>query len=78
MGSNAWLVTCRASTASWSLNFNGGEGAARVSYKDVFLQAEQEYSRYDFEAANTDKLFSDFNSAEAECGRLLEFGRRRR
>ena len=56
------------------LNFNGGEGAARVSYKDVFLQAEQEYSRYDFEAANTDKLFSDFNSAEAECGRLLEFG----
>jgi len=56
------------------LNFNGGEGAARVSYKDVFLQAEQEYSRYDFEAANTDKLFSDFYSAEAECGRLLEFG----
>ncbi len=56
------------------LNFNGGEGAARVSYKDVFLQAEQEYSRHNFEAANTDKLFSDFNSAEAECARLLEFG----
>ena len=56
------------------LNFNGGDGAARVSYKDVFLQAEQEYSRYNFEAANTDKLFSDFGAAEAECRRLLDIG----
>ena len=56
------------------LNFNGGEGAARVSYKDVFLQAEQEYSRYNFEAANTEKLFADFSAAEAECRRLLELG----
>ena len=56
------------------LNFNGGDGVARVSYKDVFLQAEQEYSRYNFEAANTDKLFSDFGAAEAECRRLLDIG----
>ncbi|MGA8172606.1 MAG: glycine--tRNA ligase subunit alpha [Methylocystis sp.] len=56
------------------LNFNGGEGAARVNYKDVFLQAEQEYSRYNFEAANTEKLFSDFAAAEGECRRLLDLG----
>jgi glycyl-tRNA synthetase alpha chain len=56
------------------LNFNGGEGDRGVSYADVFLQAEQEYSRHNFEAANTDKLFADFTAAEAECKRLLELG----
>ena len=38
----------------YDLNFNGGEGADKVTYGDVFLQAEQEYSRHNFEAANTD------------------------
>jgi glycyl-tRNA synthetase alpha chain len=56
------------------LNFNGGEGAERVSYGDVFLQAEKEYSRYNFEGANTDKLFADFGAAESECKRLLDLG----
>ena len=35
----------------YDLNFNGGEGADKVTYGDVFLQAEQEYSRHNFEAA---------------------------
>ncbi len=56
------------------LNFNGGQGGARVSYGDVFLQAEQEYSRYNFEFADTDKLFANFGAAESECKRLLELG----
>ena len=56
------------------LNFNGRDGADRVSYADVFLQAEQEYSRHNFEYADTQKLFSDFNAAESECRRLLEIG----
>jgi len=30
----------------YDLNFNGGEGEDKVTYGDVFLQAEQEYSRY--------------------------------
>src|ERR1700687_2698406 len=33
----------------YDLNFNGGIGAERVAYRDVFLQAEQEYSRHNFE-----------------------------
>ncbi len=37
----------------YDLNFNGGEGKDKVTYGDVFLQAEQEYSRYNFEAADT-------------------------
>ncbi len=46
----------------------------RISYGDVFLQAEQEYSRHNFEAANVDALFRHFQDAEAECKALLAFG----
>ena len=58
----------------YDLNFNGGEGASRVSYGDVFLQAEQEYSRFNFEHANTDILLQHFKDAEAECQALLAAG----
>jgi glycyl-tRNA synthetase alpha chain len=37
----------------YDLNFNGREGADKVTYGDVFLQAEEEYSRHNFEAADT-------------------------
>ena len=56
------------------LNFNGREDDEKITYGDVFLQAEQEYSRHNFEAADTEKLFADFKDAEAECRRLLAFG----
>ncbi|HXY58869.1 MAG TPA: glycine--tRNA ligase subunit alpha [Methylocystis sp.] len=60
--------------AIMDLSFNGGEGAERVTYGDVFLQAEREYSRYNFEVADTEKLFAAFGAAEAECRRLLDAG----
>ena len=37
----------------------------KVTYGDVFLQAEQEYSRHNFEYADTDMLFEQFRMAEA-------------
>jgi glycyl-tRNA synthetase alpha chain len=58
----------------YALNFNGREGAEKVTYGDVFLQAEQEYSRHNFEYANTEKLFRHFDDAEAECLALLAAG----
>ncbi len=58
----------------FDLNFNGREGAEKVSYGDVFLQAEQEYSRYNFEAADTEMLFRHFKDAEEECKRILAIG----
>jgi glycyl-tRNA synthetase alpha chain len=58
----------------YGLNFNGREGDERTTYGDVFLQAEQEYSRYNFEFANTEKLFRHFRDAEEECKALLEAG----
>jgi glycyl-tRNA synthetase alpha chain len=56
----------------FDLNFNGRDGARRVTYGDIFRQAEQEYSRYNFEAADTEMLFRHFKDAEDECGRLLK------
>ena len=60
----------------YDLNFNGLEGADRISYGDVFLQAEQEYSRHNFEYADTGLLFQHFKDAEAECKALLAAGDR--
>jgi glycyl-tRNA synthetase alpha chain len=58
----------------YDLNFNGLEGEDRISYGDVFLQAEQEFSRHNFEHADTAMLFRHFSDAEAECRALLEAG----
>jgi len=43
-----------------------------VKYKEVFFQAEKEFSAYNFEHANTETLLKTFNFAEAECKALLE------
>ncbi len=58
----------------YDLNFNGREGEEKISYGDVFLQAEQEYSRHNFEFANTEMLHRHFIDAEKECQALLAAG----
>src|SRR5690554_3276795 len=45
------------------------------SYGDVFLQAEREFSAYNFELADTARLFRHFDDAEAECRQVLEAGK---
>jgi glycyl-tRNA synthetase alpha chain len=40
----------------------------------VFLQAEREYSRHNFEIADTAMLFEQFKMAEAACKKYLESG----
>ncbi|MBP7064331.1 glycine--tRNA ligase subunit alpha [Ferrovibrio sp.] len=54
----------------YDLDFNG----RGVSYGDVFLQAEQEFSAYNFEHADTEQLFRRFNDVEKECIALVEKG----
>ncbi|MDA8870678.1 glycine--tRNA ligase subunit alpha [Rhizobiaceae bacterium] len=56
----------------YDLNFNGGEGENRVSYGEVFQQAEREYSRWNFDVADTPTLLRHFEDAEAECRRILD------
>ena len=54
----------------YDLDFNG-DG---VSYGDVFLQAEKEYSAHNFEHADTEMLLRHFLDAETECQSLLTAG----
>src|SRR4029079_14428389 len=58
----------------FDLDFNGGKGKDKVTYGDVFLQAEREYSRFNFEYADTAILLEHFRDAERECKSLLAKG----
>ena len=51
----------------YELDFNG----AGVTYGDVFLRAEREFSAYNFERADTDVLLRHFADAESECNALI-------
>jgi len=58
----------------YDLDFNGAAGPGRITYGDVFKRAEREFSAYNFEFADTAKLFAHFADAEAECGALIARG----
>jgi len=51
----------------YDLDFN----ATGTKYGDVFLRAEQEFSAFNFEHANTEALFRHFSDAESECQSLI-------
>ncbi len=44
---------------------------AGVSYGDVFLKNEQQFSAYNFEHANTERLFKHFKDVSEECRALV-------
>jgi glycyl-tRNA synthetase alpha chain len=52
----------------YDLDFNG-QG---VTYGDVFLQNEREFSAYNLEYADTEQLLRQFEDAEKECNALLK------
>ncbi len=54
----------------YDLDFNG----AGVTYGDVFLQNEREFSAYNFEHADTALLGEGFQKAQGECRALLDAG----
>ncbi len=49
-------------------------GGRTVTYGEVFHQNEVEQSRYNFEEADVERLFSWFDSCETEAQRLVELG----
>jgi glycyl-tRNA synthetase alpha chain len=51
----------------YDLDWNG----AGVTYGDVFLENEKQFSAYNFEHANTEMLFRHFADAEDECQAAL-------
>jgi len=54
----------------FDIDFNG----RGVRYRDVFLQAEREYSTYNFELADITTLLRHFDDAERACSAILEHG----
>ena len=56
----------------YDLDFNGAKGKENVTYGDVFLESEKQFSAYNFEHADTDILLRHFVDAEAECTALLK------
>ena len=46
--------------------------AVEMTYGDIFLQAEKEYSAHNFEFADTEMLLRHFLDAEKECEALLK------
>lgn len=52
----------------YELDWNG----AGVTYGDVFLEAERQYSTYNFEKADVKTLRRNFDDAETSCATLLE------
>ena len=51
----------------FDLDWNG-----KVNYGELYHQNEYEQSRYNFETANTAKLFDEFNACEIGCKSLTE------
>ena len=56
----------------YDLAFNSAGNNNSVTYGDVFLKNEQEFSKYNFEVADTPALFDGFAKAEAECIRCID------
>ncbi|MEX1148041.1 MAG: glycine--tRNA ligase subunit alpha, partial [Sphingomonadales bacterium] len=54
----------------YDLDWNG----KGVTYGDVYLENERQFSAYNFEHADTDMLLRHFRDAEQECHALLEAG----
>ncbi|WP_448582566.1 glycine--tRNA ligase subunit alpha [Thermaurantiacus sp.] len=45
-----------------------------LTYGEVFLEAERQFSFYNFEKADTEALFEGFRKSAAECRALIEAG----
>ena len=52
--------------------FNSPDAPIPLKYGDIHRQTEQEYSRWNFDIANTETLFQHFKDAEAEAARILD------
>jgi len=51
--------------------FNDPKANIPLKYGDIFKQTEEEYSRWNFDVANTETLFRHFNEAEQSCIEIL-------
>ncbi len=58
----------------YDIVWSRSEDGTVFTYGDVFLENEKEFSAYNFEVADTELLFGEFDRYEAECNRVLAQG----
>ena len=58
----------------YDIVWSRGDDGLIFTYGDVFLENEKQFSAYNFEVADTDFLFGEFDRYEIECNRTLEKG----
>ena len=51
--------------------FNDPDSPTKLKYRDIFFQTEQEYSRWNFDIADTEVLLKNFLDAEKQCVNIL-------
>lgn len=66
------VSTIQGVESNFDIDWNGAEGNRKLTYRDVFLRSEKEFSAYNFDYASTDILFQHFVDAEKECMNLLD------
>ena len=53
------------------LPYNSPNSPRPLKYSDIFLEAEKQYSEWNFRLANTDVIFRHFDDAEKMCQEIL-------
>ncbi len=56
------------------LPYNSPNAHSSLKYSDIFLEAERQYSEWNFSVANTDTIFRHFEDADKMCREILEIG----
>jgi len=52
--------------------YNDPDAPIALTYGDLFRQTEEEYSRFNFDVADTGMLLKNFEEAEKECAAILD------
>ena len=60
--------------AVMDLPYNSPNSQRPLKYADIFLEAEKQYSAWNFSEANTEVIFRHFDDAEKMCKEILGIG----
>ena len=63
-----FILECEA---VMNLPYNSPNSQRPLKYSDVFLEAEKQYSEWNFNVANTEVIFRHFDDAEKMCREIL-------
>ncbi len=66
------VMTLQGIENVYELTWNDPKGPSAMTYGDVALQMEQEFSAFSFEHADAPMIFRHFDDAESMCRHLLE------